>query len=89
MKYFAAIQSVLDADKISAAKPAHLAFLERLVAEGRIHLRGRFPDGTGGLTIYRAETLDEARVLAEADPYVQSGARRLDLHEWDMKPRPD
>lgn len=89
MKYFAAIQSVLDADKIAATKPAHLEFLERMVAEGRLYLRGRFPDGSGGLSIYRAETLDEARALAERDPYVQSGARRLDLHEWDMKPRPD
>jgi uncharacterized protein YciI len=89
MKYFAAIQSVLDADKIADSKPAHLEFLDRMVAEGRIHLRGRFPDGTGGLTIYRADSLDEARDLAEGDPYVRSGARRLDLHEWDMKPRPD
>ena len=89
MKYFAAIQSVLDADKIEAARPSHLDYLERMLGEGHIHLRGRFPDGSGGLTIYRADTIDSARTLAENDPFVSSGARRVDLHEWDMKPRPE
>ena len=89
MRYFAAIQSVLDADKIAAVRQAHIDYLDRLVAEGKIHLKGRFPDGSGGLTIYRAETLDEGRTLAESDPFVQSGARRLEFHEWDMKPKPE
>jgi uncharacterized protein YciI len=88
MKYFAAVQSILDADKVEAARPAHLAYLDRVMADGRIHLRGRFPDGSGGLTIYRAESLDEARSLAENDPFIASGARKVELHEWDMKPRP-
>lgn len=88
MKYFAAIQSVLDAEKVPAVRQSHLEYLDRMVAEGRIHLRGRFADGTGGLTIYRAESVDEARALAEGDPFVTSGARRLELHEWEMKPRP-
>ena len=89
MKYFAAIQSILDASKIEAVRSSHLDYLNRNVAEGRIHLRGRFPDGSGGLTIYKAETLDDARQLAEGDPFVSSGARRVELHEWDMKPRPE
>lgn len=89
MKYFAAIQSILDVEKVEAVRPAHIEYLERMVAEQRIHLRGRFPDGSGGLTIYRADTLEDARILAENDPFVASGARRVDLHEWDMKPRPD
>jgi uncharacterized protein YciI len=89
VKYFAAIQSILDASKIEAVRASHLEYLNRNVAESRIHLRGRFPDGSGGLTIYKAETLDDARQLAEGDPFVSSGARRVELHEWDMKPRPE
>lgn len=89
MKYFAAIQSVLDGDKVEAARPSHLDYLNARVADGSIHLRGRFPDGTGGLTIYKAETLEEARALAEGDPFISSGARKVDVHEWDIKPRPE
>ena len=89
MKYFAATQSILDPAKIPGARQAHLEYLDRMVAEGTIYLRGKFSDGSGGLTIYRAESLEAARKLAEADPFVSSGARRLELHEWEMKPRPD
>jgi uncharacterized protein YciI len=89
MKYFAAVQSVLNVEKIEAVRPSHVEYLEKMVAEGKIHLRGKFPDGTGGLTIYRAATIEEAQQLAGDDPFVSSGARRLELHEWDMKPRPD
>jgi uncharacterized protein len=89
MKYFAAFQTVLDGEKAEASRLEHLEFLERMLAEGRIYLRGRFTDGSGGLTIFRAEAINEARKIAEGDPYVSGGARRLELHEWEMKPRPD
>jgi uncharacterized protein len=88
VKYFAAIQSILDAEKLEATRAPHVDYLNRMVAEGKIHLKGKFPDGTGGLTIYKAETLEDARRLAEGDPYITGGARRVELHEWDMQPRP-
>jgi uncharacterized protein len=88
MRYFAAFQSLIDAQKVEASRLGHLEFLENMLAAGRIVLRGRFTDGSGGLTIFTAETLEEAREIAERDPYVSSGARRLELHEWEMKPRP-
>ena len=89
MKYFAAIQSIRDAEKIEANKQDHVDFLERMAAAGKIALRGRFIDGSGGLTIFRADSLEEARCMAEEDPYVRSGARSLTLHEWNMTPNID
>lgn len=85
MKLYAAIQTVLDAAKGEAYRQAHVEFLERLVADGRIFARGRFPDGSGGLTIFEAHSLEDARKAAESDPYVIHGVRRLEIHEWDMK----
>jgi len=35
-----------------------------------------------GLIIYRAESLDAARALADADPMHQSGARTYVLRRW-------
>jgi uncharacterized protein YciI len=32
--------------------------------------------------IYRADSLEEAKRLAEADPVVAQGARTLELREW-------
>jgi uncharacterized protein YciI len=60
-------------------------FLVQKEKEGKIFARGRFVDGEGGLVVYIADSLEEAMDIAESDPLVTSGARTLDLHEWDMK----
>jgi uncharacterized protein len=85
MKYFAAFLHMLDEEKNVNMRPQHLDHLEKHRAAGSIFAKGRFADGTGGLVIYQAESLEQARQLAESDPYVISGARRLELHEWEMK----
>ena len=85
MRYYAAFLRMQDPAKAQVLRPQHIEFLERGGKEGKVHARGRFADGTGGLVIYRAESLEEARKLAESDPYVSSGARALELHEWDVK----
>jgi len=86
MKYFAAILRVLDHEKNVTLRPRHLAFLEQHHSQGRIYARGPFADGSGGLVIYLAESLESATTLAESDPYVSHGARRLELHEWALAP---
>ncbi|HEV2426430.1 MAG TPA: YciI family protein [Terriglobia bacterium] len=89
MKYFAAILRLLDQEKNVALRPQHLAFLKEHEAQGRIFSRGPFADGSGGLVIYQAASLESAAELAKRDPYVAQGARRLELHEWLMWPAPD
>jgi uncharacterized protein len=84
MKYFAAILTIGDSSKSQEYRPHHLAHLERGEREGFIYARGRFADGAGGLIIYVAESLEEARRIADQDPYVASGARKLELREWEM-----
>ncbi len=85
MKYFAAFLKMNDPSKSQDLRPQHLEFLERSEQEGKVFARGRFEDGAGGLVIYQAESLEEARSIAESDPYITSGARSLELHEWGMK----
>jgi len=88
MKYFAAFLKMLDPDKSQTLRPQHLDFLLRTESEGKIFARGRFAEGAGGLVVYMAESLDEARRIAESDPYIIGGARTLELHEWEMKSSP-
>lgn len=89
MKYFAAIQFVVDPQKSSTFRQVHVEYLERMVATGKIYSRGKFADGLGGLTVYQSESVEEARTMAEGDPFVIHGARRLEFHEWEMKPKPE
>jgi uncharacterized protein len=85
MKYFAALLHMKDTEKNAAFRPQHMDFLIQKEKEGKIFARGRFTDGEGGLVIYMADTLEKAREIAESDPLISSGARTLEIHEWDMK----
>ncbi|WP_331372484.1 YciI-like protein [Sinorhizobium chiapasense] len=58
-------------------RPDHLAYLNELNAKGVLKIAGPFLGGdgkpTGSLVIVRAETLEEAKAIAEADPYAKAG----------------
>lgn len=73
--------------KRQAVRPAHLQRLQDLQDQGRLLLAGPHPaiesenpddaGFTGSLVIAEFETLDEAKVWADADPYAQSGVYSL------------
>ncbi|MBP1970706.1 uncharacterized protein YciI [Virgibacillus natechei] len=84
MKYFAVLLPMKDEEKSKEYRADHLAYLETKAKEGNIFAKGRFSDGSGGLIIYKAESLEEAENMAKQDPYVTSNARDLEVHEWTM-----
>ncbi|CAN0599144.1 unnamed protein product [Ectocarpus sp. 12 AP-2014] len=75
-------------EDIKAALPDHLAYQASLERSGNLAFAGPMSDETGdhmqgmGLIIYRADSLDAARALAEADPMHKSGARTYVLRRW-------
>ena len=85
MKYFAAFLKMKDPEKNASFRPQHMDFLIQKEKEGKIFARGRFSEGKGGLVVYIAESFEEAMKTAESDPLVVSGARTLELYEWEMK----
>ena len=70
-------------ERRKAARPAHLARLQQLQAEGRLLLAGPFPaidaeqpglaGFTGSLIVAEFTSLAEAEQWAKADPYVDAG----------------
>lgn len=54
-------------------RPAHLARIEALAAEGRLILAGPLTDGTGSLIIIEADSQEEAEAFIKNDPYVLQG----------------
>ncbi len=69
-----------------AARPAHLARLQELLAQGRLKLAGPMPaidnenpgeaGFSGSLLVVEFPSLDAARVWADADPYIAAGVYR-------------
>lgn len=75
-------------EEVKAILPDHLAYQAALERAGNLAFAGPMSDETGahmqgvGLIIYRADSLDAARRLAEEDPMHKSGARSFVLRRW-------
>jgi uncharacterized protein YciI len=73
---------------VKASLPDHLAYQAELERAGSLAFAGPMSDETGvhmqgmGLMIYRADTLEAARAMAEADPMHKSGARTFVMRRW-------
>ena len=57
----------------------HVNHLRELDAEGALVLCGPFSDYPGGMVVVRAESPDEAKAIAEADPFISSGCKTYEL----------
>jgi uncharacterized protein YciI len=76
-------------EKLKPLLPAHLEYMIGLEKRGLLFASGPLSDGAGppsgaGLTILRAASAEEARALAEADPFVTNGVRTFDIKEWTI-----
>ncbi|MBO9532610.1 MAG: hypothetical protein J7513_06535 [Solirubrobacteraceae bacterium] len=61
------------ADEVGALRPAHLEWLDELIADGTVIAAGRLEDGSGA-AILGAGTDAEGLLRAfDADPYVSGG----------------
>lgn len=73
---------------VKASLPEHLAYQADLEKQGKLVFAGPMSDETGdhmqgvGMIVYRADSLEAARALAEADPMHASGARSFTLRRW-------
>jgi uncharacterized protein len=79
----------MDVDQRIAELPAHLEYMIGLEKRGVLFASGPLSDGAGppsgaGLTILRVASAEEARALAEADPFVSNGLRSFELKEWTI-----
>ena len=69
-------------------RPEHVAYLNRLNEEGKLAFAGPFLDEdgkpNGSLVVVKAETVEAARALAEADPYAKAGLfARVEIKPWN------
>jgi len=84
MAKFVALLTFGDAEKRLAARPRHRAYLEGLLAEGKLVASGPWADDTGAMIIYEAADEGEVRALLQADPFAEPGiVRDVQIKEWN------
>ncbi|WP_425046045.1 YciI family protein [Primorskyibacter sp. S87] len=89
LELYVALSTPAKAPKdVKASLPDHLAYQAQLERSGQLAFAGPMSDETGehmqgvGMIVYRADSLEMARALADKDPMHQSGARSYVLRRW-------
>ena len=62
--------------------PAHRDYVRALAVDGRKPRSGYWAERGGGMMVFEAKDLAEARRIVEADPLVRNGCVAYELHEW-------
>ena len=67
-----------------AIQKAHMANIQRLADMKKLVVAGPFGDNgrLRGIFVFRVDTIEEAKTLAETDPAVQAGRLALLIHPW-------
>ncbi|WFR59022.1 YciI family protein [Anaerocolumna sp. AGMB13025] len=58
---------------------SHVKHLKNLKSQGKLVLCGPFTDYPGGMVVFLAEDLEEAKKIAEADPFIASGCKSYEI----------
>jgi uncharacterized protein YciI len=66
-------------DEERAVMEQHIAYLERLLAEGTLVLAGPVLEPLHGIAVFEAEDEDAARRIMAADPAIASGLQAGEL----------
>ncbi|MFC7364033.1 MULTISPECIES: YciI family protein [Bhargavaea] len=82
MSYYVVYLPMKDEELSQTYRPDHLAFVDEQIEKGNVKAKGKFADGSGGMVIYQAESLEAAEKIAKQDPYVEKGARGMEIKEW-------
>ncbi len=60
----------------------HVAYLKTLDEKGIFVSGGPFIDYKGGMVIVKAANIEEARVIAENDPFIKNGYETFEIRTW-------
>jgi uncharacterized protein YciI len=62
--------------------PAHKAYVQELIDKGHKARTGYWGCRGGGMMIFEAASMDEAKTIVDGDPLVQNSCVNYQLYEW-------
>lgn len=60
----------------------HVAYVKRLIEKGHQAKTGYWAERGGGMLIFSADSMDEAKAIVQADPLIANECVVYELHEW-------
>jgi uncharacterized protein YciI len=64
--------------------PAHKEYVQDLINKGHKARTGYWAQRGGGMMIFEATSMIEAKAIVEADPLVKNGCVDYQLYEWKI-----
>jgi len=60
----------------------HVAHIKALDEKGCLEICGPFLDHPGGMVVVRAASIEDAKKIAESDPFVRNGFESYEVRTW-------
>ncbi|MEM6253302.1 MAG: YciI family protein [Cyanobacteria bacterium P01_D01_bin.156] len=83
MAWFVKIEhGIVDKSIFDQFVPAHMSYVKQLISQGHQAKTGYWKERGGGMLLFQAANLEEAKAIVQADPLIQNGCVNYELHEW-------
>ncbi|MGC1307488.1 MAG: YciI family protein [Phormidesmis sp.] len=89
MVWFVKIErGIVDKSRFDQFVAAHVAYVNSLIKNGHQARSGYWAERGGGMLIFQADCLAEAKAIVEADPLIANNCVHYELHEWCIVAEP-
>lgn len=83
MPWFVKIETgIVDKATFDQHVPAHKAYVRELIVKGHQAQSGYWAHQGGGMMLFEATSLAEAKAIVADDPLVRNGCVSYQLYEW-------
>jgi len=83
MPWFVKIEEgIVDKTTFDKHVPAHKTYVRELIAKGHQAKTGYWSCYGGGMLLFQAKSMDEAKAIVAQDPLIIHGCVNYKLYEW-------
>lgn len=83
MAWFVKIEKgIVDKPRFDQFVKAHIDYVEQLIEQGHQAKTGYWAERGGGMLIFTASSMAEAKEIVENDPLIANECVVYELHEW-------
>ena len=83
MPWFVKIEKgIVNKPTFDQSVPAHKAYVKDLIARGHKAKSGYWGEFGGGMLLFEANSLEQAKEIVAEDPLIKNGCVDYEIHEW-------
>ncbi|BAU65593.1 hypothetical protein STA3757_29810 [Stanieria sp. NIES-3757] len=77
-------KGIVDKKTFDQYVPAHKEYVRNLIIKGHKARTGYWAEFGGGMLIFEASSLEEAKEIVAKDPLIKNNCVKYELHEWKI-----